>query len=61
MNYSEIIKNRPELTDEMEELAGKFEYDGNYTREAAEEKTALMMHKRYIILPKGNLFNGGKG
>ena len=57
MTYSEIIQTRPDLADEMEEYAGKMEYDNELTRPEAEYETAKIMHKRYLIFARGNLFH----
>jgi len=57
MTYQEILINRPDLKDEMEEYAGKMEYDNELTREQAETETAAVMRKRYLIFAQGNLFH----
>lgn len=60
MTYQEIIFNRPDIKDEMEEYAGKMEFDAGLTREQAETETAAVMRKRYLIFAQGHLFNGGR-
>ena len=57
MTYSEIIFNRPDLKDELNELAGKYEFMGNYTRDAAEEQTAKVISERYVLFVQHDLFD----
>ena len=57
MNYSEILINRPDIKDEMEEYAGKLEYSAGYTRSEAEDLTSKRMHEKYLIFSQGNLFH----
>jgi len=59
MTYQEIIINRPDLKNEMEEYAGKMEFDNELTRDEAEYETARVMRERYLIFAQGNLFYQG--
>lgn len=60
MTYQEVILNRPDLKDIMEEYAGKMEFDNELTRENAEAETVKVMRERYLIFKQGHLFNGGR-
>lgn len=56
MTFSEIYQQYPCHREQLDELAGKFEYDGNYTRQAAEEKTADYMQKKHLLFIQGEFW-----
>lgn len=60
MTFSEIYRDYPKHREELDELAGKLEYDNEFTRENAEVETAKRMHEKYLLFVQGTLFNRGK-
>ena len=59
MEFSEIYTTYPQHHEELDELAGKYEYDAEYTRAEAEDLVAKEMHKRHLLFVKTNLFYTG--
>ena len=49
MTYQQIILQRSDLKEEMEERAGIKQYSGNMSKAEAEDQTAKLMQKKYII------------
>ena len=55
MTYQQIIKQRSDLKEEMEERVSIMMIDGNMNLSDAENKTAGLMHEKYIIIKQGEL------
>ena len=60
MTYQEIIDSYPEHFQEIFERAAIIEFDGEESRERAEELAAECMHRLHLLFRQGHLFNGGK-
>ena len=60
MTFQEVYKSYPQHREEMDERAGKMEFDNELSRENAEAETAVVMHERYLLFKHGSLFNGGR-
>lgn len=60
MTFEQIYSTYAKHREELDELAGKLEFDHGLTRENAEVETALRMHEKYLLFIQGTLFNGGR-
>lgn len=53
MTFQEIYRDYPKHHEELDELAGKLEFDHGLTRENAESETAYIMMKRHLLFIQG--------
>ena len=60
LTYSEIIEYYPEHFEEIYERSAIIEFDGEESRERAEQLAAEIMHSKYLLFKQGHLFNGGR-
>lgn len=60
MTFQEIYRDYPKHREELDELAGKLEYDHGLTRKNAEKETAKRMHEKYLLFVQGTLFHQGQ-
>ncbi len=57
MTFQQIYRDYPQHHEELDELAGKLEYDNEFNRDEAEYETAYVMMKRHLLFVQGHLFN----
>ncbi len=57
MTFQQIYRDYPQHHEELDELAGKLEYDNEFTRDEAEYETAYVMMKRHLLFVQGSFGN----
>jgi len=58
LTFDSLIKQRPDLSEEMNERVGIIQFDGGLDREQAESATVELMRSRHILFTQGDLFKG---